>query len=62
MKERYGSTMNQALKTVLPVKQEIAEKKEVRLRLIVSKEQGEALLKDALIKFSGEGKAAGSSS
>ena len=50
MKERYGSTMNQALKTVLPVKQEIAEKKEVRLRLIVSKEQGEALLKDALHK------------
>ena len=50
MRERYGSTMNQALKTVLPVKQEIAEKKEVRLRLIVSKEQGEALLKDALHK------------
>ena len=48
MREQYGSTMNQALKTVLPVKQEIAEKKEVLLRMTVSKEQGEALLKEAL--------------
>ncbi|MBQ4626898.1 MAG: hypothetical protein IJB45_06580, partial [Clostridia bacterium] len=28
MKERYGSTMNQALKTVLPVKAKIAPKEE----------------------------------
>ena len=35
MKERYGSTMNQALKTVLPVKQKVkgAEKKYVRCLL-----------------------------
>ena len=26
MKERYGSTMNQALKTVLPVKQQVRQK------------------------------------
>ncbi|HJC48457.1 MAG TPA: primosomal protein N' [Candidatus Lachnoclostridium pullistercoris] len=35
MKERYGSTMNQALKTVLPVKEKIrpAEKKTIRTEL-----------------------------
>lgn len=44
MKERYGSTMNQALKTVLPVKQKVkgAEKKYVRC-LLSAQELKEAL-------------------
>ena len=38
MKERYGSTMNQALKTVLPVKQKIREAPKRQIRLIGGKE------------------------
>ena len=38
MKERYGSTMNQALKTVLPVKQKIKEAPKRQIRLIGEKE------------------------
>lgn len=47
MKERYGSTMNQALKTVLPVKQKVkgAEKKYVRCQL--SEEELKEALKEA---------------
>ena len=47
MKERYGSTMNQALKTVLPVKEKIrpVEKKTIRTEL--SKEQLKELLSEA---------------
>ena len=50
MRNMYGSTMNQALKTVLPVKQQVAEKREVTLRLHVSSEQGKKLLEEALHK------------
>lgn len=35
MKERYGSTMNQALKTVLPVKQKVKEAPKRQLALEV---------------------------
>ncbi len=47
MKEQYGSTMNQALKTVLPVKEKIrpVEKKTIRTEL--SKEQLKELLSEA---------------
>ena len=38
MKERYGSTMNQALKTVLPVKQKIKESPKRRIRCLLSPE------------------------
>ena len=41
MKERYGSTMNQALKTVLPVKAQVAPKEE---RTIVSLKSRDELL------------------
>ena len=43
MKERYGSTMNQALKTVLPVKQKVRQK-QVRsvCRLMTAQETREA--------------------
>ena len=40
MKENYGSTMIQALKTVIPVKKQV-QKKEIRhLCLGISKEEG----------------------
>ena len=39
MKERYGSTMNQALKTVLPVKERIKEVQKRQIRLLLSKEE-----------------------
>lgn len=44
MRENYGSTMIQALKTVLPVKKQIAKKEERRLRLNRTKTEGEAYL------------------
>lgn len=50
MRKFYGSTMNQALKTVLPVKTQVAEKQEVTLRLSVDREEAEALLEQALEK------------
>lgn len=37
MKERYGSTMNQALKTVLPVKQKVREAPKRKIRTLVGK-------------------------
>lgn len=37
MKERYGSTMNQALKTVLPVKQKVKEAPKRQIRSLVGK-------------------------
>ena len=43
MKERYGSTMNQALKTVLPVQKRV---KEAPRRSICSVPKGEALLEE----------------
>ena len=41
VKEQYGGTMIQALKTVLPVKDKIKEKEERTLQLLLSKEDGE---------------------
>lgn len=39
MKERYGSTMNQALKTVLPVKQTVRQKENRFLRCLLSPQE-----------------------
>lgn len=50
MKERYSSTMNQALKTVLPVKQEVMQKQKRTLFLLLSEEEGKALLEQFLQK------------
>lgn len=50
MRETYGSTMNQALKTVLPVKQQVARKKDRDLILNISKEEGKKLLEEYLGK------------
>lgn len=50
MRETYGSTMNQALKTVLPVKQKVAQKQNRKLALQISREEGEALLNEFLRK------------
>ncbi len=44
MKERYGSTMNQALKTVLPVKQKVRQREK---RCLVCRLSGEELQKAA---------------
>lgn len=44
MKETYGSTMNQALKTVLPVKQQIRQKQSRRIVLSMERTEAEALL------------------
>lgn len=50
MRETYGSTMNQALKTVLPVKQKVVQKQNRKLRLRISREEGEKLLDEYLRK------------
>ena len=47
MKERYGSTMNQALKTVLPVKAKVAPKEEKNIVSLKSKEELVELLAEA---------------
>ncbi len=44
MKENYGGTMIQALKTVLPIKQKENAKVKKRLRLLLDKETGERQL------------------
>ena len=44
MRRTYGSTMNQALKTVLPVKKSVQEKISRKVRLAVSREEAEAIL------------------
>lgn len=44
MRENYGSTMNQALKTVLPVKQKTKQKQSRKLVFLLSKEEGKELL------------------
>lgn len=46
MHERYGSTMNQALKTVLPVKQKTKQKQSRRLVLKIPVPEGEILLQE----------------
>ena len=44
MKENYGGTMIQALKTVLPIRQKENAKVKKRLRLLLDKETGERQL------------------
>ena len=50
MKERYGSTMNQALKTVLPVKQEVRPQKKQWIFCLVDREELNRLIKEAARK------------
>ena len=50
MKERYGGTMIQALKTVLPIKREERKLKKRRVRLLLKEEEGKALLEVYLHK------------
>ncbi len=47
MKERYGSTMNQALKTVIPVKSKVAPKEEKTIICLKSSAELEELLLEA---------------
>ncbi len=47
MKERYGSTMNQALKTVIPVKSKVAPKEEKTIISLKTSGELEALLVEA---------------
>ncbi len=47
MKERYGCTMNQALKTVMPVKNRVAPKEEKTIVSLKTKEELAVLLADA---------------
>lgn len=44
MRKNYGATMNQALKTVLPIKQKTREKKQRMVRLILNREKAEEWL------------------
>ena len=44
MRRTYGSTMNQALKTVLPVKKSVQEKISRKVRLAVPREEAETVL------------------
>lgn len=53
MKERYGSTINQALKTVLPVKKTVTEQRRVYVKLLVSREEAAVLLEEARRKGHG---------
>lgn len=48
MRESYGSTMIQALKTVIPVKKQVQKKEEKKVLLAVSKEEGKKFLDDCL--------------
>ena len=50
MKEHYGGTMIQSLKTVLPIKQQEKEQEKKQLRLVLNKEQGKAKLEYYLEK------------
>ncbi|MBS6397462.1 MAG: primosomal protein N' [Clostridiales bacterium] len=50
MRETYGSTMNQALKTVLPVKQKIVQKQNRQLVLLLSEKEGQDRLDEYLRK------------
>ncbi|MCI8516854.1 MAG: primosomal protein N' [Hungatella sp.] len=47
MKERYGSTMNQALKTVLPVKQKIRQKETRLIRRLISADEAKEAAAEA---------------
>ena len=48
MKERYGSTMNQALKTVLPVKQQVKPQKKQWVFCLVGQDELAALVQEAV--------------
>ena len=50
MKEHYGGTMIQALKTVLPIKQKEQAKVKKKVRLLLSEEEGRKKLDDYLKK------------
>ena len=50
MKERYGSTMNQALKTVLPVKQTVRQSVKRTIRCLLDQKELEAALCEAQTK------------
>lgn len=50
MKERYGSTMNQALKTVLPVKQQVKGREKKYLRCLLDSESLSAAYEEAVRK------------
>lgn len=50
MKERYGSTMNQALKTILPVKQQVKPKKQQWIRCMAGKKELENLIEESVRK------------
>ena len=59
MREQYGATMIQALKTVLPVKQKMKQKEERWIRLLLEKDEAENQLElcrkkhyDFLLKLS----------
>lgn len=47
MRDRYGSTMNQALKTVLPVKQKVKEAPRRQIRCLLSPEELDKALEEA---------------
>lgn len=46
MRERYGTTMIQCLKTVLPVKDKMAKRESKKVRLCIAKEEARALLEE----------------
>lgn len=50
IRETYGSTMNQALKTVLPVKRQVEQKRSRRLVLLISGDEGRKLYDEYLKK------------
>ncbi|MDW2796453.1 primosomal protein N' [Clostridium boliviensis] len=50
LKEQYGSTMNQALKTVLPVKQKVKPKEKKIIRSLLNREQLTGALNEAVKK------------
>ncbi len=50
MKERYGSTMNQALKTVLPVKQKVKQKEKRWICCLLDPEERKAQAAEAIKK------------
>lgn len=47
IRSQYGSTMNQALKTVLPVKAKVQEKQKKTIRLLLSEESAQEYLTEA---------------
>ena len=47
LKHNYGGTMNQALKTVIPVKEKIRQKEKKHIKLNVTKEEAKEFIKNA---------------